>query len=90
MKKALAFLAAPLAFGAMPAMANDCTAVAATQPAAGNEAVVRDMLAYAYEQGEPKAADCRTGDVAAITPRTPESRIICVDCPEGRPAITVA
>jgi hypothetical protein len=90
MKTILAVMAAPLAFAAMPATANDCTGAASKPTAAANEAVVRDMLAYAYEQGEPKTADYRTGDVAAITPRAPASRIICVDCPEGQSATSVA
>lgn len=89
MKTILAVMAAPLAFAAMPAMAKDCTAAAAKQTAApGNEAVVRDMLAYAYEKGEPRKADCRTGGVVAIVPPVP--KITCVDCPEGQSATSVA
>lgn len=89
MKTILAVLAAPLAFAAMPAMAKDCTAAPAKQTAAGNEAVVRDMLAYAYGQGEPTKADCRTSDVEITSP-APKPKIICVDCPEGQSATSVA
>jgi hypothetical protein len=88
MKTILAVLAAPLGYAARPAMANDCTRAAAKQTAVGNEAAVRDMLAYAYGQGEPRKADCRTGDVVAITP--PAHRITCVDCPEGQSTSSVA
>ncbi|QNE07725.1 hypothetical protein [Croceicoccus marinus] len=90
MKTLLALLAVPLAFTAVPAMANDCTTAAAKQTAAGNEAVVRNMLAYAYEQGEPRETDCRTGGVVAIKPPAPAPKIICVDCPKGQPTTSVA
>lgn len=79
MKTILALLATPLAIAAAPALANDCTATGANQSVASNEAVVRDMLAYAYAQGAQQA-DCLTADTVKIGAT---QEVTCVDCPDS-------
>lgn len=72
MKTLLILCAAPLAFAAMPAAANDCTA---RQSGTANEKVLSEMLAYS-QRGKRIASenDCR-----------PLARPVdCIDCPEGQ------
>ena len=72
MKTLLILCAAPLAFAAMPAAANDCTA---KQTGTANDKVLSEMLAYSQQRKRTVSeTDCR-----------PLVRSVdCVDCPEGQ------
>lgn len=72
MKTLLILCAAPLAFAAMPAAANDCTA---RQTGNANEKVRSEMLAYSQQSKRTvNETDCR-----------PVVRAVdCIDCPKGQ------